>query len=226
MTGEYDGVWEVVEQASRGSYFNGAFPPDTVTFAGAIALKVATGVDTRNALVDGFVEIGSDMGAYFPEPDMSAAEVEHLVDLIIRDHNAQVTSASSHAIALLDAFHAMTVQGIVYSFAEAGDTQTALEDISDSARELVEHGVAVRGYCFAHAVDTDEMIMNGQLALGYGIFAEAGSTPDEIGRDISAVLREYGLPVRPHLSSGQRIVVGPIVYELPYEGMDLVDTDD
>ncbi|MDE9366136.1 hypothetical protein PZ938_11015 [Luteipulveratus sp. YIM 133132] len=211
---------------SRGRYFGGTFPPDTVTFAGAIALKVATGVDTREALVAGFSEIGAEMSSYFPEPAMDGADVERLVDLVIRDHNAQVTSASRDAIALLDAFHAMSIRGIVYSFAEAGDTQTALEDIGDSARELVEHGVGVRGYCFAHAVDTDELIMNGQLALGYGIFAESGSMPEEIGRDIAQVLREHGLTVRPHLSAEQRLIVGPMVYELPYEGMDIPAPDE
>ncbi|WP_169787713.1 DUF6891 domain-containing protein [Luteipulveratus mongoliensis] len=210
-------------ESSRGRYFNGAFPPDTVTFAGAIALKVATGVDQRDALVEGFTEIGAEMSSFFPEPNMRPDEVAHLVDLVIRDHNAQVTTASREAIALLEAFDAMTIAGIVYSFAEGGDTQDVLEDIGISARTLVDHGVAVRGYCFAHAGDADELIMNGQLALGYGIFAEAGSTPEEIGKEVAALLREQGLPVRPHLSAEQRIIVGPMIYEIPFTGMDLED---
>lgn len=206
---------------ARGRYFNGSFPPDQVTFAGAVMLKVATSVDDRDALVDGFTEIGQQMSEYFPEPDMAPAEVTHLVDLVIRDHNEQVTSASPQTLALFDAFDAMAISGIVYSFAEGGDTTEALLEIGDSAQLLAQQGVEVRGYCYAHAQDTDELIMAGYLALGFGVFADTSTGAETIGDEVVTTLRSFGLEVVWDGSPERRIVVGPMVYELPYHGAPL-----
>lgn len=91
----------------RGAYFEGKYPPDRTTFTGTLMTRVATAIDTRDALVEAFTAVAAEVATHFPDEQPIAADrVGPLVDAVIADHNDQVRHASPDAIRLLDALDA------------------------------------------------------------------------------------------------------------------------
>lgn len=62
------------------------------------------------------------------------------------------------------------------------------------------------------------MVLHGRLPLTYGLFAETDLTLDEAADRVRAVLDQQGLPVLVHDGQAQQVLVGPILYEVPYHG--------
>lgn len=207
---------------TRGAYFEGQYPPDPSTFTGVLMTRVATAIDTRTALVEAFTPVAADMPTYFPgEEPKSPEQVAELVDAVIADHNAQVTAASPEAIRLLDAIDGFPAHGMAVSFGAGADADGALQTVSESAARDIAQGAQIKGYVFATANDAAELIQTGRLPLTYGIFAETGLDLTAAAERVRAVLDQQGLPVLEHDVDAQRVVVGPLRYEVPYHGHQL-----
>lgn len=206
----------------RGAYFDGHYPPDPTTFAGTLMTRVATAVDTRAALVDAFAAVAADMHTYFPDEDpMLPGQVALLVDAVIADHNDQVRHASPDAIRLLDALDGFPARGLAVAFGAGTDAEAAMRTVLDTARRSIEHGAQIEGYVFATANDAADLILTRQVRLTYGIFAETGLDLSDAADRVRAVLDQQGLPVPEHDAEAQQVVVGPILYEVPYHGHQL-----
>lgn len=210
------------DHRTRGAYFDGQFPPDPRTFAGVLMTRVATAIDTRDALVEAFTPVAADMTTYFPdEKAMSRPEVEQLVDAVIADHNAQVRAASPEAIQLLDAIDGFPAQGMAVSFGAGTDAAEALQTVSATAARDIAHGARIEGYVFATANDAADLILTGRLPLTYGIFAESGLDLATAAERCRGVLEQQRLPVQEHDADAQQLVVGPLRYQVPYHGHQL-----
>lgn len=208
--------------SARGAYFEGQYPPDPSTFSGVLMTRVATAIDTRTALVAAFTPVAADMRAYFPgEEPMAPEQVARLVDAVIDDHNTQVTAASPEAIRLLDAIDGFPARGMAVSFGAGTDAAGALRTVTETAAGDLARGASIEGYVFATANDAAELVQTGRLPLTYGIFAETGLDLEEAGKRVRAVLDQEGLPVQEHDAERQRVVVGPLCYQVPYHGHQL-----
>lgn len=125
----------------RGAYFDGHYPPDPATFAGTIMTRVATAIDTRDALVDAFTSVAEDMSTYFPaERALMPGQVAVLVDTVIADHNDRVRHASPDAIRLLDALDGFPANGLAISFGDGSDPDSALQALLQRAGHAISLG--------------------------------------------------------------------------------------
>lgn len=212
----------------RGAYFRARHAPDLSTFAGTLMTRVAAAVDTRESLLSAFTTVAGEMRHHFPdEPALSPQEVDELVDEVIREHNELVPQASPQALALLDALDALQAAGIAATFAEGRDDAEALQAVGRLARTMSEQaepsGVseAPVGYCYSDAMDAAELILAGHLPITYGVFAQGGQEASTVGARIIDVLGAAGLEIQQHDADQQQLLVGPLLYEVPYHGHGL-----
>ncbi|WP_018156308.1 DUF6891 domain-containing protein [Demetria terragena] len=207
------------DRSIRGAYFEAHYPPDPTTFAGTVMTRVAVALDTRDALVEAFTPVAADMSTYFPgESDLTPAHVAHLVDSVIADHNDVVRHPSPDAIRLLDALDGFPTAGLAISFGAGRDAAEAVQTVMTTVGHSIELGADIKGYVFATANDAAELILEGQLRLTYGIFAESGIDLGEAAHRVREVLDRQGLPVLAHDDEAQQVLIGPLLYEVPYHG--------
>lgn len=195
---------------------------DTSSFEGALRVRIATAVDTREAVVAAFSAVAEQMPTWFPgEEPMAAPEVAALVDRVISEHNEGLERANEEAIRLLDVLDELPTVGVISSFADGADEAGALQAVMARAAAFIELGATARAYCWSTADEAALLVCEGYLPMHYGVFAESGATTAEVLSSIRTALRRQELPEAEHDPERQVLTIGPISYRVPFHGFAL-----
>lgn len=202
--------------------FSSAFPPDEGSFAGAIALRLASGSASAADVADEFSQLAEDFEEYFPnEEPVKPSAVPEIVDAVVAEYARCVTRTSPDAEALIAAMDRLADERILYLYGEGFDDAESVEVAASMAHAIVERGGQVAGYLYSDTQDLDHMILDNALSIGFGTFSEDGAGAEELARVAVRILAEAGLNATWDGGLDERIVVSPIEFEVPL----LADTD-
>lgn len=202
-------------------------------FRRAVELRIATGVDSREALVETFCGLAADMPQWFSgHQTVGSTPVIEAIDTAIARHNADTPHASEQTIALLDALEEFPAHGVVPSFAHGVGETSALEAVSRGVQRLAQAAGdrwatnPVWGYAWSDADDAARLIEHATWAVHYGVFAESGRHTDEAAATVRRVVTAHGFAVVDHDTDTQVMTFGPVEYRMPFHGHGLPSLGD
>ena len=205
--------------ASSHPAFATQFPPSDVSFAGALMLDVAVGLDDYDLLrekVTDLVRTGEFPMVYPDEPVPTLEEAYARLDEVIRVHHEVVGEASDDLVAFTSTIPPLMDESGIVTSLSGFDTQEAVDDAYAAAVELQRGGRTVRGYLYVHQQDLERVVFTGRLFVGFGALSGDDADAVEVARTARAAYRAEGLPVEWDGTAGARLALSPFRWSTPY----------
>jgi hypothetical protein len=193
------------------------FPPSDESFAGALMLQVARGLEDRSDLEEQVTDLieEEEFEEFYPDDEEpSLAEALEILGEVITEHDRVVTATSADVVAWFGALRELRSRGVAFSFGEGFDTREAAREGYANAGEL--DGAIGYGYC--HTQDLDRVVLSGLLLVGFsGMSGDLDEESEAVARVIVEGLTGAGLAVTWSGSAQERIEVGPLAWEQRFE---------
>jgi hypothetical protein len=170
-----------------------------------LRVKVSSGFDTRDELVQSAVDVYSDDAA----ENVLRPVAERITDDLLAEHKQRQAEwpAVTDCDRLDRAFAELEAKGVVsrQNFSCCGTCGTA--EIGDEIGETIANGKVARGYTFYHMQDTDAAASGRGLYLNYGSVTDSEDAALLVASEIVTTLNRHGLKTEWNGSWSQRIGV-------------------
>lgn len=199
--------------------FSTRFPPSEASFAGALMLDVAIGLDDERMLrekVSDLVRTGEFPLVHPDEPELTVEEAQARLDEVIRVHDEAVPEVSVDVATFTSTILTLLDEAGIVTSLSGFDAQESADDAYAGAVELQREGRTVRGYLYVHQQDLERVVFTGRLMVGFGAMSGDDADAAEVARTAQSIYRAAGLTVEWDGTPGTRLSLSPFQWSMPF----------